>query len=41
MTYEELNGHVIDDVVMWPLKDKLVTPTCLGPNISKTAEDAI
>jgi len=37
MTYEESNGHVSDDTT-WPWKVKVI---CLGPNISKTASDAI
>ena len=40
MTYGESNGHVIDDVA-WPWKVKVMTPTRLGPNISKTAGDAL
>jgi len=38
MDYDESIGHVIDDVT-WSWKVKVVTPKCLGPIISKTAED--
>ena len=40
MVYGVSNGHVIDDVVR-PWKVKLVTPTRLERNISKTAGDDI
>jgi len=40
MAYWESDGHVTDDV-MCPQKVKLVTPTYLERNISKTAGDAI
>jgi len=40
MTYGESNGHMVDDVA-WPCNVKVMTPIRLGPNISKTAEDAI
>jgi len=40
MAYWESNGHMTDDVT-WPQKVKLVTPTYLEHNISKTAGDAI
>jgi len=40
MAYGESNGHVTDDVT-WPYKVKVMTPICLGPNISKTAGSAI
>jgi len=40
MAYEESNSHVTDDVT-WPRKVGLLTPIRLGPNISKTAGDAI
>jgi len=41
--YGESNGHVthVTDDATWPRKVKLVTPTCLERNISKTAGDAI
>jgi len=38
--YGESNGHVTDDVT-WPWKVKVTNPIRLGPNISKTAGDAI
>jgi len=38
MTNPESNGHVTDDVT-WPWKVKVVTPICLGSNISETAGD--
>jgi len=36
MAYGESNGHVTDDV-MCARKIKVMTPICLGRNISKTA----
>jgi len=38
MAYEESSGQVKDDLT-WPQKVKVMTPICLGPNISKTAGD--
>jgi len=40
MAYGETNGYVIDDVLS-PWKLKVMTPIHLGPNISRTAGDAI
>jgi len=40
MAYGESNGRVTDDVT-WTWKVKVVTPNCLGPNISKATGDAI
>jgi len=39
MAYGESNGHVTHDITT--LKGQVMTPICLGPNISKTAGDAI
>jgi len=38
MAYGESYGHVTDDVT-WPWKVKVVTPICLGSNISTMAGD--
>jgi len=40
MAYGESNGHVTDGVT-WPLKVNIMSLIYLGPNISKTAGDAI
>jgi len=37
MAYGESSDHVTDDVT-WHLKAKVMTPICLGPNISKQLE---
>jgi len=43
MAYGDSNGHVTDmgDGDTWSWKVKDMTPICLGPNILKTAGDAI
>jgi len=33
--------QLVTDDVTWPWKVKVMTPTCLGLNISKTSGDAI